>query len=144
MVQGDDGKMTVTDSCPVQMFNVAPILKHPGNVSFNGKHLSIQIGFSDPGQGNHSAVIDFGDGSNTTFLLLGSSLVAPLEHDYAEGREYTVNVTVFDEHYDGGFLSFRAGPKDVGTDVGSIILLLLVGFAAVGIVGFLMLRRRKA
>jgi uncharacterized repeat protein (TIGR01451 family) len=142
-VQGDDGKMTVTDSCPVQVRNVAPILKHPGNLSFNGKHLSIQIEFGDPGKGNHTAVIDFGDGSNTTFILLGSALVASLEHDYAASGEYTVNVTIFDEHYDGGFLSFRAGSKDVGTDGGSIILLLLVSVAAVGIVGFLLLRRRK-
>ncbi len=93
-----DGAGDVCDTPP----NVAPVVDAgPGDVIdestvFTGTGL-----FTDPNtEDDHTATVDYGDGSGVQTLALNPGKTFALNHEYADNGVYTVIVTVTDD--DGG------------------------------------------
>jgi VCBS repeat-containing protein len=98
----DDGTEVDSSSLVVTILNVAPSVSidsiADGETSvLVSLDVDLVSSFSDPGDDTHSALIDWGDGTQTI-----DPAVSPLSasHAYQAAGEYTVSVTVTDD--DGG------------------------------------------
>ncbi len=77
--------------------NVAPTVSAGDDTSVTeGAAFSRAGSFSDPDTDSWTATVDYGDGSGSQVLALGSDKSFDLNHTYADNGSYTVTVTVND------------------------------------------------
>jgi PKD domain len=82
----------------MNIINIGPSFSLPGSFSLNmGQTLQYSGSFTDPGADNCTATIDYGDGSPATLLSLGMSRSFTLNHDYLNGGNHTLSVTIRDD-----------------------------------------------
>ena len=96
----DPGGQSGTDTVVVTATNVAPTVEAgPAQTVKVRDPITIAATFSDPGFADtHSAIVNWGDGSEDTFGTAFSPVSA--SHTYTQGGSFTVVVTVTDD--DGG------------------------------------------
>ena len=95
----DTGGAAMSDTLLVTVANVAPELSALPNQSvLVGMVVSFTAVFTDPGiLDTHTAVIDWGDGSNEAGTVGQSAMTVSGSHLYASEGVYTVTVTVIDD-----------------------------------------------
>ncbi|MCB1061570.1 MAG: LEPR-XLL domain-containing protein, partial [Verrucomicrobiae bacterium] len=100
-------------STGIRVTDVAPVIDRlqalPGSAP---GEVVLQVDFTDPGSlDEHKAVIDWGDGSGTTeVLLIGGARTLQSNHAYASATDHTINVTLFDRMGEAvGIWSFDEG-----------------------------------
>jgi parallel beta-helix repeat protein len=83
--------------------NVAPLVDAgPDAAITNGSRFSQSGSFIDPGADTWTATVSYGDGSGTPALTLNPDKTFDLNHTYGTAGEYTVTVTVTDNHGGAG------------------------------------------
>lgn len=97
-----------TDTLSVTVNNVAPIVDAGGDEFFHGGMLTRMVTFTDPGQDEWTATVDFGDGSGPQVIRLHGGNRFLLRHPYAHPGNYTVTITVTDGDGGTGTSSFLA------------------------------------
>ena len=94
-----DGELNNTTTANVTVLNVPPSVNITADDEvYAGAELIINATFIDPGNDNHIATIDWGDGVVDSFINAVSPIIA--NHTYNTKGVYTINVTVIDD--DGG------------------------------------------
>ena len=90
----------VTSTAPVTVNSIAPTITGlaAGVAAACGQTNSLAISFHDPAlaRDTYTAVVNWGDGSSTTYSSVNTGF--PASHVYAGAGQYTASVTVSDEN----------------------------------------------
>jgi Tol biopolymer transport system component len=108
VVFDDDGPRTIglqvtrsdgtqhTDAAEVSVGNAAPVVLSPGPTdAAAGRPVSLGAGHHDPGADQHTATVDWGDGTVSAATVSAGAVVG--EHTFASVGRHAVTVTVCDE-----------------------------------------------
>jgi hypothetical protein len=108
----DDGASTV-QNIRILVENVAPVVEAGGAAPAQAGTPFIRSGsFSDPGQDEWQATVDFGDGSAPQPLSLNTDKTFLLRHVFGATGSYDVTVRVEDQDGGTGTASFPVKVKD--------------------------------
>ncbi len=104
----NDGMEYGSDTAMVTVINVPPSIESlsvsPSNPYKPGDLFEIAVLFSDPGMlDTHTVMIEWGDGSSTTYITEAGVAEARGPHSYADAGMYQISVALSDD--DGGVAS---------------------------------------